>query len=103
MRSPTARERVVHDAVCSNGKSIAETAAKYGISTSTVRRYMDKVTEYIPPQPSARRLAMELNKVTFYLHSLATDNGAHNTVPSDCKDTIRKVLKGAQELLGASR
>ena len=45
--SPTVtdRDRAIHKAVCSSGRTIKSVAKDYGCSPSTVRRSMDKVTE----------------------------------------------------------
>ena len=39
------RDRAIHKAVCSSGRTIKSVAKDYGVSPSTVRRSMDKVTE----------------------------------------------------------
>ena len=41
----TDRERTIHDLVVRSGESIKSVAAKFGCSPSTVRRYLDKVTD----------------------------------------------------------
>lgn len=41
----TTRDRMIHNSVVSCGKSIKATAKEYGVSTTTVRRALDRVTE----------------------------------------------------------
>lgn len=43
---PTVRQSKVHSAVCSKGYKIAEVANFYGVSPSTIRRWMDIVTDF---------------------------------------------------------
>jgi len=43
---PTVREQSMHDMVCCEGLKIASVAQNFCTSPSTVRRAMDKVTEY---------------------------------------------------------
>ena len=43
---PTAREQSMHDMVCKQGITIKSVAGNFCCSTTTVRRAMDKVTEY---------------------------------------------------------
>lgn len=41
----TTRDRMIHNSVVTCGHSIKATAKEYGVSQSTVRRAMDRVTE----------------------------------------------------------
>ena len=46
MNIPTKRDREIHRFVCSAEGSIQDAADTFGISRSTVRRAMDRVTEF---------------------------------------------------------
>lgn len=46
MKIPTKRDREIHAFVCGQGRSIKDAADTFGVSRSTVRRSMDRVTEF---------------------------------------------------------
>lgn len=59
MKKPTEKQIAVYREVCGKNKLISDTAHKFGVSVSTVRRYIDQVDEWSRVRSIAGRMIAE--------------------------------------------
>ena len=88
MKVPTKYDYEVHTFVCSAEGSIQDAADTFGISRSTVRRAMDRVTEFNCKTFDMTLSGSEVREVIGWLR-----NG--NTTSGELADKITGIVEGA--------
>ena len=88
MNIPTKRDYEIHAFVCSAGNGMQNAACTFGVSRSTVRRAMDRVTEFNCATFDLSLKGSEVREVIGWLR-----NG--NCTAGELADKITGIVEGA--------